>query len=235
MVKFAQQLQNELVPEWQDAYCSYADLKLDLQRIKQLRVVGPTLTPTGSLGLLKSLASFKHQDSGPRSRPRRDPNFISFSPRGQSEDTLVISKTRVGDDDVYASELREPLAHSPPDRTFFVRLDAQLTKVNKFYKKKEGEYIARAGVLERQMLALMTWRRIWLARACTPRVAPSQTTNLVVQISRTRPPMRCLSYRRAWRSPMCARCKRCLRSMKKTRVKWTPSSRITLIKWRRQI
>ena len=90
MVKFAQQLQNELVPEWQDAYCSYADLKLDLQRIKQLRVVGPTLTPTGSLGLLKSLASFKHQDSGPRSRPRRDPNFISFSPRGQSEDTLVV-------------------------------------------------------------------------------------------------------------------------------------------------
>jgi hypothetical protein len=61
----------------------------------------------------------------------------------------------VGDDDVYVSELREPLAHSPPDRTFFVRLDAQLTKVNKFYKKKEGEYIARAGVLERQMLALM--------------------------------------------------------------------------------
>lgn len=61
----------------------------------------------------------------------------------------------MGDDDVYVSELREPLTHSPQDNTFFVRLDAQLTKINKFYKKKEGEYIGRAGVLERQMLALM--------------------------------------------------------------------------------
>lgn len=66
-----------------------------------------------------------------------------------------IKKKRVGDDDVYVTELREPLAHSPQDKTFFVRLDAQLTKINKFYKRKEGEYIARAGLLERQMLALM--------------------------------------------------------------------------------
>ncbi|KAG0589663.1 hypothetical protein KC19_1G037800 [Ceratodon purpureus] len=167
MVKFAQRLQAELVPEWQDAYCSYSDLKQDLTRIKQQRIMGPTFTRTGSLGLLKSLVSIKHHSGplsgGPFSGPlshgprsgRRDHNIISFSPRGQSKDTLLVRKTRVGDDDVYVSELREPLTHSPQDRTFFVRLDAQLTKINKFYRKKEGEYIARAGVLEKQMLALI--------------------------------------------------------------------------------
>lgn len=97
MVKFAQQLQNEMVPEWQDAYCSYADLKQDLKRIKLQRIIGPTFTRTGSLGLLKSLASFKHL-SGPLSGPlshgprsgRRDQNMISFSPQGQSKDTLLV-------------------------------------------------------------------------------------------------------------------------------------------------
>lgn len=66
-----------------------------------------------------------------------------------------VGKKRVGEGDVYVSELREPLTHSPQDRTFFARLDAQLNKIDKFFKKKEGEYIARAGVLERQMLALI--------------------------------------------------------------------------------
>lgn len=53
------------------------------------------------------------------------------------------------------TELREPLSTSPQDRTYFARLDAQLTKVNKFYKKKETENIARAGVLEKKMYELI--------------------------------------------------------------------------------
>lgn len=56
---------------------------------------------------------------------------------------------------MYITELREPLSRSAQDKTYFARLDAQLTKVNTFYKKKEGEYIARAGVLEKQMQALL--------------------------------------------------------------------------------
>ena len=67
-----------------------------------------------------------------------------------------IDKKRALDGtEIYVSELREPLSLSPQDRTFFARLDAQLTKVNKFYKKKEAENIARAGALEKQMLSLI--------------------------------------------------------------------------------
>lgn len=66
-----------------------------------------------------------------------------------------ISKRLTEEGDVYVTELREPLSRSPQDKTFFQRLDSQLTKVNKFYKKKEAENIARAGALEKQMLALI--------------------------------------------------------------------------------
>jgi hypothetical protein len=48
----------------------------------------------------------------------------------------------------------EPLGHAEQDRAFFNRLDAQLNKINRFYKLKETEYIAQARRLERQLLAL---------------------------------------------------------------------------------
>ena len=67
--------------------------------------------------------------------------------------TQIEKKQALDGTEIYVSELREP--RSPQDRTFFVRLDAQLTKVNKFYKKKEAENIARAGALEKQMLSLI--------------------------------------------------------------------------------
>lgn len=92
MVKFAQQLQAELVPEWQEAYCSYGELKADLKRIQKHRAMGPTYTRTGSLGLLKSLASMKPSISGigrTLSR-RRVADHISFSPKGTTEDSIVV-------------------------------------------------------------------------------------------------------------------------------------------------
>jgi hypothetical protein len=59
-----------------------------------------------------------------------------------------------GDSTVYETELMEPLGHAEQDRAFFNRLDAQLNKINRFYKLKETEYIAQARRLERQLLAL---------------------------------------------------------------------------------
>lgn len=72
-----------------------------------------------------------------------------------------INKRQTQDGDIYITELREPLSHSPQDVTFFTRLDDQLNKVNKFYKKKEAEYIDRAGALEKQMLALINVQELF--------------------------------------------------------------------------
>ncbi|KAG0627990.1 hypothetical protein M758_2G242000 [Ceratodon purpureus] len=162
MVRFAKELQSQLVPEWQEAYCNYDELKEDLRRIQHHRLLGPTYTRTGSLGLLRSLASMKPNLSKTLTRTltrRGRPEYmssLSSKPGQQSKDTLLIDKKRALDGtEIYVSELREPLSQSPQDRTFFARLDAQLTKVNKFYKKKEAENIARAGALEKQMLSLI--------------------------------------------------------------------------------
>lgn len=60
MVNFAEELRSQLVPEWQDAYCSYDELKQDLHDVEQHGTVEQhPMSRTGSLGLLRSLASVK--------------------------------------------------------------------------------------------------------------------------------------------------------------------------------
>ncbi|KAG0581876.1 hypothetical protein KC19_3G016400 [Ceratodon purpureus] len=174
MVRFAKELRSRLVPEWEEKYCNYAELKSDLKRIQKHRTMGATYTRSGkSLGLLRSCATF-HEPAGrvvaltktltrtlsrsfsharsPRARPDYMP---SFSAKSGQQDAIVVNKIRTEDGDTYVTELHEPLCRSPQDRTFFARLDAQLTKVNKFYKEKEVENLARAGDLENQMLELI--------------------------------------------------------------------------------
>lgn len=57
-----------------------------------------------------------------------------------------------GGGDVYETELLEPLADdAAAAREFFARLDAQLNKVNQFYRGKEQEFLERGRSLRRQM------------------------------------------------------------------------------------
>ncbi len=58
----------------------------------------------------------------------------------------------------------EPLGKAELHRTFFNHLDAQLNKINRFYKLKETEYIAHARRLERQLLALFEVQEALVAR-----------------------------------------------------------------------
>ena len=58
--------------------------------------------------------------------------------------------------DEYETELLEPLAadadaDAAAAREFFARLDAQLNKVNQFYRGKEKEFLERGQSLRRQM------------------------------------------------------------------------------------
>jgi len=94
MVKFGKQLESQLIPEWQDAYCNYDELKEDLKRIKHQRDMGPTLSRTGSLGLLRSIVSFKPTSSGPLTysgQLRADGHIISFSPRNNARDVIKVT------------------------------------------------------------------------------------------------------------------------------------------------
>lgn len=56
--------------------------------------------------------------------------------------------------DVYETELLEQFFDAEAAMNFFSMLDAQLNKVNQFYKGKEKEYLDRGESLEKQMLIL---------------------------------------------------------------------------------
>lgn len=101
MVKFAKELESQIVPEWQEAYCNFAELKSDLKRIQQHRTMGATFTRSGtSLGLLRSVASIKPSSlkqtlsrTFSRAKLSQRPDYMpSFSPKsGQpSSDTIVV-------------------------------------------------------------------------------------------------------------------------------------------------
>lgn len=110
MVKFIKELQSQLVPEWEEKYCNYEELKSDLKRIQKHRTMGATYTRSGkSLGLLRSCAtihepagrvanltktltrtlsrSFSHARSP---RPGRPDYMPSFSAKLGQQDAIVV-------------------------------------------------------------------------------------------------------------------------------------------------
>lgn len=121
MVNFTKELENQHVPEWQEAYCNYADLKRDLRRIHQHRTMGATYTRSGkSLGLLRSVASIEPRNltktltrtitrtfsrAASIASPRRSDYMPSFSPKsGQSSsDTIVVRTFRLTRADAVSS------------------------------------------------------------------------------------------------------------------------------------
>ncbi|KAH9535725.1 hypothetical protein CY35_17G068900 [Sphagnum magellanicum] len=56
---------------------------------------------------------------------------------------------------VYHTELLAPVAPAAYLKRFFSRLDAELNKVNTFYKTKEEEFLQRGLLLDKQMFALI--------------------------------------------------------------------------------
>lgn len=139
MVKFAKQLELQLVPEWRGAYCRYKLLKKSLNKIKE----NPLDIPDGP-GLSSNSGSPLARGQSRRKRFWSNVDLIEVHNR----------KSENGDDDVYETELLGPIAHSVCDQDFFKSLDEQLNKVNDFYKRKEKEFVQRGAILDKQICAL---------------------------------------------------------------------------------
>ncbi|XP_024383229.1 phosphate transporter PHO1-3 [Physcomitrium patens] len=139
MVKFAKQLELQLVPEWRGAYCQYKTLKKSINKIKE----NPLDISDGP-----GLNSFSGNplDRGHSCRKSFWSHIDLIQVHGR--------KPEIGDYYVYETELLGPIAHSEYDQAFFKSLDAQLNKVNEFYKRKEDEFIQRGAILDKQICAL---------------------------------------------------------------------------------
>lgn len=117
MGKFAKELQSQLVSEWQEKYCDYAELKSDLKRIHQHRTMGATYTRSGkSLGLLQSVASVetaKRAASLTKTLTRtltrtislaispRLPEYMPSSPyKALQNDTMIVVRSLVASNEI---------------------------------------------------------------------------------------------------------------------------------------
>ncbi|ONM30611.1 phosphate transporter1 [Zea mays] len=169
MVKFSKQFEGQLVPEWKHAFLDYCLLKKDLKRMQHARhhaaadrrqAAGLTDTQETAAGHHAERASLSLSqwllDRLPAglfgsNAPNRDRHGVIHVHRRK----LAGSASRGGGGDVYETELLEPLADDDGDaaaaREFFARLDAQLNKVNQFYRGKEQEFLERGRSLRRQM------------------------------------------------------------------------------------
>ncbi|KAI4357889.1 hypothetical protein L6164_001808 [Bauhinia variegata] len=141
MVKFSQQFEAQLIPEWKEAFVDYFQLKKDLKNIHHMLKnahKNHTSSPNNSLfsSLKHSLFAHQHRDHGPIQVHRK---LASSASKG----------------DVYETELLEQFADTYATKEFFACLDQQLNKVNKFYRAKEKEFMERGESLEKQMDILL--------------------------------------------------------------------------------
>ncbi|CAK9867671.1 unnamed protein product [Sphagnum jensenii] len=136
MVKFSKQLDMQLVPEWRGAYCQYKLLKKDLKLITfnwHLMPECPVAPANPPFTLTR------------RKSPWSSVDVIKVHCQ-QPENT---------DLPLYHTELLAPVAPAAYLKRFFSRLDAELNKVNTFYKTKEEEFLQRGLLLDKQMFALI--------------------------------------------------------------------------------
>ncbi|CAK9229909.1 unnamed protein product [Sphagnum troendelagicum] len=163
MVKFSKQLEGQLVPEWKDVYCNYKELKKDVKRIKQGHLqlnVGSMIDPatdgTSDTALQRSMQEYTSLENNIN-------GHFSHTSSSYNKKQLAGAADEHGSE-VLETELMEPLGKAEPHRMFFNHLDAQLNKINRFYKLKETEYIAQARRLEKQLLALFEVQEALVAR-----------------------------------------------------------------------
>ncbi|CAM6021946.1 unnamed protein product [Sphagnum balticum] len=166
MVKFCEQLEGQLVPEWKDVYCNYKELKKDVKRIKEghLQLNVGSMTDPATAGFsdtalqrsMQEYTSLENNINGHFSH-----TSSSYNKKQPAGAAVLVDEHG---SEVLETELMEPLGKAELHRTFFNHLDAQLNKINRFYKLKETEYIAHARRLERQLLALFQVQEGLVAR-----------------------------------------------------------------------
>ncbi|BBN18039.1 xenotropic and polytropic retrovirus receptor 1 [Marchantia polymorpha subsp. ruderalis] len=190
MVKFARQLEAQLVPEWGAAYVNYKLLKKEVKRAKEqprgycyvdvkpeIYFSGPVDDPVLAADALpmSSAADPPHPavPSLVRSMSRVHESFRTLvHTTGTAAAHALRSKSakrkcprdpiqvRRLDGEHYETVLQETFGNMESAKIFFARLDSELNKVNHFYMEKEREFVEHAQTLEKQMQGLLDTRRV---------------------------------------------------------------------------
>lgn len=157
-MKFGKEFVSQMIPEWQQAYINYACLKSILQEIQISR------KRSERSGVLKRKLSGRRNFSGLTKRYSR----TASSRELENQDIVVYEMT--GDDGFERYEttfLKVVEAGRESELAFFKTLDLEFDKVNHFYKSKVEEMVKEALALNKQMDALIAFRRKVYQPSCT--------------------------------------------------------------------
>ncbi|XP_075659703.1 phosphate transporter PHO1 homolog 3-like isoform X7 [Castanea sativa] len=154
-MKFGKEFTAQMVPEWQEAYMDYIQLKSllkEIQRFKQ--ITKPPVTPDG----LKRKHTLYRAFSGLTQRNNNPTGPSSLSNDIESHPIFVNSVNNGGSQSYQTTFLMSSDEGGEYELDYFRRLDEELNKVNKFYKAKVDEVMKEAAMLNKQMDALIAFR-----------------------------------------------------------------------------
>ncbi|GJM99847.1 hypothetical protein PR202_ga16985 [Eleusine coracana subsp. coracana] len=183
MVKFSKQFEGQLVPEWKDAFVDYWQLKKDVKKLQAAGDSVTAAAVASSPSLCQTPAAAHWVMRLPFLHPHghhKEPGAIQACTSLRTNlvkalfDTAVTPKAvraiqvrkKLATDgnidgavagEVYQTEVAEAVefADTEAAKAFFVRLDQQLNKVNRFYERKESEFLERGESLRRQLQILV--------------------------------------------------------------------------------
>jgi hypothetical protein len=156
-MKFGKEFTAQMVPEWQEAYVDYNQLKYLLKEIQRFKHrTKPPATPAG----LKRKLTLYRAFSGLTQRYNHNPTSpSSTSPEDiESQAILVNSLSRDGSQRSHTTFLMSSDEGGEYELVYFRRLDDEFNKVDKFYRSKVEEVMKEADMLNKQMDALIAFR-----------------------------------------------------------------------------
>lgn len=147
-MKFGKEFLSQMVPEWQEAYLNYNQLKRLLKEVSRVKQVEASV---------KQTSEFKRRGSLYRA-------FSGLTGRGSSqklqEDAIYTNIIQRGSEECYQSMLFASSLEQGVENEveFFSRLDDEFNKLVGFYKKEVGELMREAEELSKQMVILIALR-----------------------------------------------------------------------------
>ncbi|KFK43649.1 hypothetical protein AALP_AA1G154500, partial [Arabis alpina] len=169
-MKFGKEFSSQMVPEWQQAYMDYDFLKTLLKEIIRFKLRTNNAHPRGGSknhhdgGLNRKMTLYR-AFSGLVSTPGRQRRStspqdleegIQLTTTTSTKGPILVNKTAGrGCETTFLMAAEEGGEY---ELVFFRRLDDEFNKVEKFYKEKVEEVLKEAGVLNKQMDALIAFR-----------------------------------------------------------------------------
>ncbi|KAK9107509.1 hypothetical protein Syun_023520 [Stephania yunnanensis] len=170
-MKFGKELSSQMVPEWQEAYMNYNYLKSllkDIHKFKQKHKKPATPPPRGmarKMTLYRAFSGLIQRQHSVRSSSSSNGDSGS----GDIEDQVIligaVRREGSGESDQASEQqcyetkfLMSSDEGGEYELVYFRRLDEEFNKVVKFYKAKVEEMMNEAGMLNKQMDALIAFR-----------------------------------------------------------------------------